>query len=88
MLRMLVLLGVGITVAQYLGPTELGKPSYALTFAAISSILVNLRMDGFVVRELVNFPEARTTMIIGYMGVGWCISDAHSCFFNTFDDFT
>lgn len=59
MLRIVSGLLVGIWVARYLGPEQLGLFSYALAFVSIFSGLAKLGLDGIVVRDLVNHPHQR-----------------------------
>lgn len=58
-LRMVAGLLVGIWVARYLGPEQLGVFSYAIAFAAIFSSIAKLGLDGIVVRGLVREPNQR-----------------------------
>ena len=58
-LRVVAALFVGIWVARYLGPGQLGVFSYAVAFAAIFSSIAKLGFDGIVVRDLVRQPSQR-----------------------------
>lgn len=58
-LRMISGLLVGIWVARYLGPEQIGIFSYALAFVAIFNAFAKLGLDGIVVRDLVNEPHKR-----------------------------
>lgn len=51
--RMAVGFTVGVYVARKLGPDNFGILNYAISFAAIFSILVNLGLDQILIRELV-----------------------------------
>lgn len=64
LLRLLSGLLVGIWVARYLGPSQLGAFSYALAFAALFSGIAKLGLDAILVRELVNDP-ARRNLFLG-----------------------
>lgn len=54
--KLLIGLVVGALVARYLGPGNLGKVNYVLAFISIMSIVSNLGIDGFLVKELLEFP--------------------------------
>ncbi len=62
-IRFSVALLVGVWVARYLGPEQFGILSYALSFAAIFSIFADLGLKGILVRNLVNKPEDRDTLL-------------------------
>jgi polysaccharide transporter, PST family len=61
MLERMVLLALGFVfnawVVRYLGPTEYGRYSYALSFCAIASSFAALGMDSVVVREIARAPS-------------------------------
>lgn len=52
MIRMLLGLFVGAWVARYLGPSEYGELAYVLAYLAFFQAVVNLGMDGLVVRNV------------------------------------
>jgi O-antigen/teichoic acid export membrane protein len=52
---------VGVYVARKLGPDNFGILNYAISFAAIFSILVNLGLDQILICELVKRPRRRNT---------------------------
>ncbi|MDD3051751.1 MAG: flippase [Candidatus Cloacimonetes bacterium] len=56
-LRMIAGLLVGVWVARYLGPKQLGIFSYSLAFVAIFSGISKLGLDSIVIREIVRSPE-------------------------------
>ena len=63
MLRMGVGLIVGVWVARYLGPQQLGLLDFAAAFASMFAALAGLGLQGIVVRELVRSPhEAAETL--------------------------
>ncbi len=62
-LRMAVLLFVGIYVARYLGPERFGLLSYTLSFVLLFSSLASFGLDDILVRELVQRPEQRNTLL-------------------------
>lgn len=64
MLRIIAGLLVGIWVARYLGPQQFGLFSYVLAFTAIFGGIAKLGLDGIMVRELVNHPEKRDTVLV------------------------
>jgi O-antigen/teichoic acid export membrane protein len=62
-LRMVVGLFVGIWVARYLGPEELGILSFSQAFVGIFSAIATLGLDGIVIRELVKDQNRRNELI-------------------------
>ena len=62
-LRMGVGLLVGVWIARYLGPEQFGLLSYAVSFVFLFSPLIMLAHEGIIVRELVNSPEQRDTIL-------------------------
>lgn len=67
MLRMLTGLLVGLWVARYLGPQNLGIFSYVLAFTALFSGLAKLGIDNILIRELVSKPHLHDL----YMGTAF-----------------
>lgn len=63
-LRTVITLFVGIYVARYLGPSNFGLLSYAISFAMLFSAIATLGLDGIVVRELVK-NESRRDELLG-----------------------
>lgn len=57
LLRMVGGLFIGIWVARHLGPNQFGLISYVQALAGIFGSVVNLGLDGILVRELVMHPE-------------------------------
>lgn len=62
-LRLGVGLLVSVWIARYLGPERLGNLSYAFAVVAILGPLVNLGLDGILVRELVRRPHDSESLI-------------------------
>lgn len=61
--RVLLGLGVNLLVTRYLGPTEFGMLSYALSLSAIFAAVAGLGVDDVLSRELVRHPlQARALM--------------------------
>ena len=52
-LRMIIALFVGVYVARYLGPSNYGLLSYAVSFVGLFSAIATLGLDKIVVRNLV-----------------------------------
>jgi PST family polysaccharide transporter len=52
-LRLLIGLGVGIWIANYLGPEKFGLLNYATAFVSLFATFATLGIDGLVIRELV-----------------------------------
>jgi polysaccharide transporter, PST family len=50
---------VGVWIARYLGPSQLGILDYSIAFVYLFSALASLGLNGIVVRELVREPERR-----------------------------
>jgi len=63
-LRALLGLLVGAWVARYLGPSQFGELAYCIAFIGIFQSVVNLGLDGIVVREIANEPK-RANIILG-----------------------
>jgi len=63
LLQMGLGLVVGVWVARYLGPTQFGLFSYALSFTALFSPLAKLGLDRIVVRDIVQNPSDRQTIL-------------------------
>jgi len=57
--RMFIGFFIGIWIARYLGPEQLGILSYAQSMVAIFAIFSSLGLDGIVVRELVKNQKKR-----------------------------
>ena len=63
-LRMGIGFVVGVWAARYLGPHDFGQLSYALAIAGLSSMLVDLALEGVVVSALLARP-AQAHVILG-----------------------
>jgi O-antigen/teichoic acid export membrane protein len=50
--RMLLSMGVGVVVSRYLGPSDYGHLSFVYAYLALFQAIVNLGIDGIVVRDL------------------------------------
>lgn len=61
--RLVVVLGTGILVARYLGPTLFGQLNYATGFVGIFFALTTMGLDEIVVRELVRSPQRRNALL-------------------------
>ncbi len=48
---------------RYLGPTNFGLLSYAISFAGIFTAISTLGLDSIIVRELVNYPSKRDELL-------------------------
>jgi O-antigen/teichoic acid export membrane protein len=71
--RLVVVLGTGILVARYLGPSLFGQLNYATGFVGIFFALTTMGLDEIVVRDLVKHPERRdallgTAAVIKFLG--------------------
>jgi PST family polysaccharide transporter len=62
-LRLFFAFFVGIWVARYMGPERYGTFSYALAFVVLFGPIARLGLDGVVVREIVNDPEAKDEIL-------------------------
>ncbi len=60
-----VLLGafVIISITNYLGPSDFGLYSYALSFAGIFTVIATLGIDPILYRELIHNPDNRDTLL-------------------------
>ena len=70
---LVVVLGTGILVARYLGPSLFGQLNYATGFVGIFFALTTMGLDEIVVRDLVKHPERRdallgTAAVIKFLG--------------------
>lgn len=54
---------VGVWVARYLGPSDFGTYSYALSFVALFGFLPVFGLQGIVTRELVKTPESKEEIL-------------------------
>ena len=54
---------VGVYVARYLGPEQLGVLSFAMSFVALFGAFGRLGLDGIVVRNVVKNPETRDELL-------------------------
>jgi len=62
-IRMMISLWVGIWVARYLGPSDYGLLNYAQSFVGLFGAIAALGLEGIVIRELVNHPDQRDTLM-------------------------
>jgi len=62
-LRIALGLVVGVWVARYLGPEQLGLLSYAMAFASMFAAFASLGLDDIIVRDLVREPTSRGTIL-------------------------
>lgn len=63
MFSLLVSFFVGAYVARYLGPSNFGAMSYAISFVGLFGFLVGFGVDGILNRELVRLPEERDEIL-------------------------
>jgi O-antigen/teichoic acid export membrane protein len=61
--RLVVVLGTGIVVARFLGPSLFGQLNYATGFVGIFFALTTMGLDEIVVRDLVKNPERRNSLL-------------------------
>lgn len=54
---------VGIWVARYLGPRDLGLLSYSIAFVGLLSLFKRFAPSGIIVRDLVRSPESQDTIL-------------------------
>lgn len=54
---------IGIWIARYLGPAQLGLLNYSIAFVSLFSALSSLGLSGIVVRELVKEPGKREEIL-------------------------
>jgi len=62
-LSLILGMGVAIWLARYLGPTDFGLYSYALSFVGLFAFLSYLGLDGIVTRDLVKTPGYKQTIL-------------------------
>ena len=63
LLRIFLGLFVGVWVAKYLGPADFGILSFALSIVALFGIIGNFGLDQIVIRNIVNRPEDRDSIL-------------------------
>ena len=61
--------GVGVLVARYLGPSDYGLLSFATSIGGFFMVLGGLGLEAIVIRELINQPEARASVLGSAIGV-------------------
>ncbi|BDT74658.1 flippase [Polynucleobacter sp. KF022] len=54
---------VGAWIARYLGPSQFGNLSYCIAFIAIFQAIVNLGLDGIVVRDLASHKDSQNEIL-------------------------
>lgn len=67
--RALVGFLVGVWVARYLGPGELGRLAFAFVLVGLLSVMVDLALEQVVVRELVRRPNDRARILGTALGL-------------------
>lgn len=60
---------VAIYLARYLGPTDYGELSYAISFVGLFAIVSTLGIDNILYRDLVKYPDKRSV----YLGTAFVI---------------
>lgn len=63
MFSLLVSFFIGAWIARYLGPSNYGVLSYALSFGGILGFFVYLTADNILSRELIKYPERRDSLL-------------------------
>jgi len=61
--RSIILLITGIYVARYLGPNRFGILNYAISLVGLFSAIAGLGLDKIIVKDLVNLPKARESIL-------------------------
>jgi len=61
--RLVVGLFIGVWVARYLGPGELGKLNYMAAYVGILITISSLGMDSFLVKEILVRPEEKSQIL-------------------------
>lgn len=61
--RLLLGLVIGIWMARALGPAQFGQFNYAIAYVALFSSIATLGLDGIVVRNLVQTPDAKNLIL-------------------------
>src|SRR6056297_2784725 len=61
--RMIVGFVIGIWIARYLGPANLGLLDYSVAIFSLFAALSSLGLSGIVVRELVRAPDYREEIL-------------------------
>lgn len=71
---------VGIWIARYLGPTEYGILNYAVSFVLVVGSFASLGLESVVIRELVQFPSNKSSIIYSSFWARLAASTAASIF--------
>jgi PST family polysaccharide transporter len=61
--RLLVGLAVGVWIARHLGPSDYGMLNFALAVVSFYAVFVTFGLDGLAVRDLVEHPTQRDSII-------------------------
>ena len=61
--RILMAFWVGVAVARFLGPTQFGQLSFALSFTSLFAIFSNLGLEHISVREFVKHPRLQNEIL-------------------------
>lgn len=67
--RMLIGLAVGLYVARYLGPSDYGTLSYAISFALLFAAVAQFGLNDVVTRDLVSSPADRRETLAATLGL-------------------
>lgn len=62
-IRLIIGFFVTIYVIRYLGPSQFGILSYAISFVGLFAAVATLGMDNIIIRELVNYPLKRDEIL-------------------------
>lgn len=62
-IRVIIGAFVVIAITNYLGPSDFGLYSYALSFAGIFTIIATLGIDSILSRELITNPDKKNTLL-------------------------
>lgn len=90
-LRMVLGLLVSVLLARYLGPTNFGIISFAISLVVLLSSFIHLGLGGLVVRDILNFPEQQdvtlgTTFTLKIIcGLVIFLSIGTLCFYDFFE---
>ncbi len=68
-IRLIINFVVQILIIRYLGPSNFGLLSYALSFVAILSAIATLGLESLITRELVNHPEKENEILGTALGL-------------------
>jgi O-antigen/teichoic acid export membrane protein len=75
-IRLISTLTIGLYVARYLGPSNYGALSYAISFSGVFTLVVKQGLDGIIVRDIVKQPNSKNELLgalFTVKAIGWVV---------------